>query len=636
MGKSKVDLGGLTDSELEGLMSEMQQENLRRNKLGNSNASLLKSRWMVSLVLLAIAFFILFKAESSSMEDGSKDVVTAKTGEKEAWLIEPDHKQVVEDEKEPQEEIDEPVADEPAMETPSEATPQVADPASVPQEEVVQETTEAEPVGTTQTEAAVEETTTAEETTTQSETTPETPAPETPAPAPETSAPAPETPTTASEPETPVAEEPATVTEEIEEETTSAAAAETPKVVPVGETPPADTIYGSFPWKKASDDDKKAAFAQGTRPKVRYLYKRRCKLASGICPLDDPAEKQKLAQQWGSWTLTDPKASERPTNDYAKDFPKRDIPWDKFPANAWQVDQDYLPKFLKESKDLVERALEAILAEHGRSKFDMPGKSFEERVAGSSFWVEYLDLNQTTFDGGVNRKSFKGDVYGGWVEYKYFDGLVRRLMHSVITEDTFTLVMGGHSASAGHGNHFQQSYTLQFFKVMEPIFARLGVKLHATNNGYGGLGTGQSHLAGGDMYGREIDILIWDSGMTEPSAEAYDLFVRQVFLSGNRIPVLMGGFGAGFHKLYKDSVTSEMGQFGDGHYGAPLVEDAVQAASIPWAARYLNCTSETHGLCRSMEYNGTCWIERDDYTPETPQQKEPGGRASWHPGMRVR
>ena len=79
-------------------------------------------------------------------------------------------------------------------------------------------------------------------------------------------------------------------------------------------------------------------------------------------------------------------------------------------------------------------------------------------------------------------------------------------MHAIITQDTFTLVMGGHSAAAGHGNHFQQSYTLQFQKVMEPIMARLGVKLMSHNLGYGGLGTVHSTLGAGDIYGKEIDI----------------------------------------------------------------------------------------------------------------------------------
>jgi len=42
---------------------------------------------------------------------------------------------------------------------------------------------------------------------------------------------------------------------------------------------------------------------------------------------------------------------------------------------------------------------------------------------------------------------------------------------------------------------------------MEPVFARLGVKLLSHNIAFGGLGTMQTSLASGDLYGREIDIL---------------------------------------------------------------------------------------------------------------------------------
>jgi hypothetical protein len=52
---------------------------------------------------------------------------------------------------------------------------------------------------------------------------------------------------------------------------------------------------------------------------------------------------------------------------------------------------------------------------------------------------------------------------------------------------------------------------MQFHKVMEPIFARLGVKLVTRNVGMGGLGTIHNGLGSGSIYG-DTDILIWDSG----------------------------------------------------------------------------------------------------------------------------
>ena len=246
---------------------------------------------------------------------------------------------------------------------------------------------------------------------------------------------------------------------------------------------------------KADDAAKVEALKTGRRPMIKYQYKPRSKSK------DDNALKKELADKWGSWTWEDPKAADRPKDDFAGGFPNRDIPWDQFPANAWQTDQDYLSKFLPEAKAQVERAMEAIMAEYGMSKFDIPEKGdLEARLEESPFRTLVVD-----FEAGESWDK-EHDNLGGWMSQSYFDGLVRRLMHALITQDTFTLVMGGHSAAAGHGNHFQQSYTMQFHKVMEPIMARLGIKLMSHNSGYGGLGTVHNSLAAGDIYGKEIDM----------------------------------------------------------------------------------------------------------------------------------
>lgn len=123
--------------------------------------------------------------------------------------------------------------------------------------------------------------------------------------------------------------------------------------------------------------------------------------------------------------------------------------------------------------------------------------------------------------------------------------------------------------------------------------------------------------------------------MTEKSNEAYDLYVRQVFLTGNRIPVLLGGMHATLASLHKN-IDAEIGFFGTGVSAFPETSSAVEADNTIWAARCLNHNAEIHDYCRSIEYNGTCWIDRDDYTPEKNQNAEPGGRAGWHPGFRVR
>jgi hypothetical protein len=146
------------------------------------------------------------------------------------------------------------------------------------------------------------------------------------------------------------------------------------------------------------------------------------------------AEAEALHQEWGSWKLVDAQRASRPDNDFYASFPNRDVPWASFPADtAWQKDTTYLPKFLDEGLALVDRALEAILTEYGLGA-GQDGRPFDERRM--LIGAESVDA--------LGRPSGGAQLLG-----KSYDGLVRRILHAVVTEDTFNFVMGGHSSAAG-------------------------------------------------------------------------------------------------------------------------------------------------------------------------------------------
>ena len=84
-----------------------------------------------------------------------------------------------------------------------------------------------------------------------------------------------------------------------------------------------------------------------------------------------------------------------------------------------------------------------------------------------------------------------------------FDALVKKLLNAMMTNDHFFVTLGGHSAAAGHGNNFHQSYMMQFQHVMEGVFDRLGMVLVSANRAQGGMGTVQASLAGGGVYGEK-------------------------------------------------------------------------------------------------------------------------------------
>jgi hypothetical protein len=159
---------------------------------------------------------------------------------------------------------------------------------------------------------------------------------------------------------------------------------------------------------------------------------------------DEAATRLELQQQWGHWTFVDRKRTMRPGNDFYTQYPHRDVPRVDFPAEAWQSNVDYVQKFLNQATDLTMRAMEAILTEYGSgapappdTTATYPRADFVQRSA--AFQVDKTSV--------LDNKDYK--TTGGWIPQESWNGLKRRLLHAIMTEDSFHLVMGGHSSAAG-------------------------------------------------------------------------------------------------------------------------------------------------------------------------------------------
>jgi hypothetical protein len=170
--------------------------------------------------------------------------------------------------------------------------------------------------------------------------------------------------------------------------------------------------------------------------------------------------------------------------------------------------------------------------------------------------------------------------------------------------------------------------------ILESVFARLGVRHQSRNFGNGGLGTVHNAMAAGSIYGPDVDIIMWDSGMTEKDNRDRDMFHRQALMGGMKVPVLWT-LAAGQAKMLHLNADADVGFPGSGRIGIKEGQSIEEIERMPWAAQYVNCANELFQICRQNEYNGTCWIERDDFTPWTKQKVAPGGRAKWHPGNRI-
>lgn len=125
--------------------------------------------------------------------------------------------------------------------------------------------------------------------------------------------------------------------------------------------------------------------------------------------------------------------------------------------------------------------------------------------------------------------------------------------------------------------------------------------------------------------------------MTERTDDLIDLFIRQGLLSGNRVPIILGGHRNQLRSLHKIAgvEVGELGQAKAGMMGVPLTTSIEQAETLPWRTRFLNCDKDVPCNENLYKYNSKCWIDRPDVRPEVVQKDHPGGQASWHPGHRV-
>ncbi|KAG7359209.1 hypothetical protein IV203_015798 [Nitzschia inconspicua] len=328
---------------------------------------------------------------------------------------------------------------------------------------------------------------------------------------------------------------------------------------------------------------------------------------------------EQIRTEWGMWKFQDPAgeddAEERPVADFSNvDY--KDLPAIDFPPYSWQADEEYVTAFLQEARALVTRMTEGIYAEYGwpfkkKDGTTLSQQELEQRE--QAFRIHILDPQE-------NEKELKKEGIAQ-LSTVAMDGLVRKLLHAMMTNDHFFVVLAGHSAAAGHGNDFQQNRVITFHRIMEPVFDKLGMTLISRNMGMGGVGTLQFTLGGGDFYG-EADILEWDSGMTE-KGPAVDFFNKQAILSGERVPVIFNEYH--FNVMAETNGTAWMGK---SIWDLSMMPETTleNQNSIPFAARWMDQKEE--------KYNAVCWEARTDFSPEKKQSDHPGSQVGWHPGFR--
>ena len=346
-----------------------------------------------------------------------------------------------------------------------------------------------------------------------------------------------------------------------------------------------------------------------------------------------------MVERWGQWHFWDGEEESRPGEDYAAAYPNRDVPAEAFPEASWQVDAVYVNHFLNDAADLLSRAHEAIYAEYGHGK-PLPPAQMIDRAKMTR--VHKVNLSAEGA-GGLPPPDYRDG--GGWTTARSQEGMQRRFLHAIMSNDSFeVVVLGEGPAASGIGNHFGQTFGMQFQRIMEPIFDRLNVRFEVRHmvREKGGL---MDAMGLADLVGRDIDLLIWDSagsggdnggGMSDAGL---DLLFRQSALAGNRIPFILNAGDGGSTEILKflhENAGMDVGGLGMGWHGIPVTESDEQASALAWPVRYLRCAEGKDDLCERAKnkYLNTCWIEREDFDPPTKQEANIPGAGGEHPGWR--
>lgn len=74
----------------------------------------------------------------------------------------------------------------------------------------------------------------------------------------------------------------------------------------------------------------------------------------------------------------------------------------------------------------------------------------------------------------------------------------------------FVWATGGHSAAAGHGNFYDESYTSYLEQAVKPVFEAVGLQFTGRNYAMGSTASApESALCNKEIYGQDIDALVW-------------------------------------------------------------------------------------------------------------------------------
>jgi len=190
----------------------------------------------------------------------------------------------------------------------------------------------------------------------------------------------------------------------------------------------------------------------------------------------------------------------------------------------------------------------------------------------------------------------------------------------------FTWATAGHSAAAAHGDLLEQSYDTQMQLAADVAFDAVDVTFKVKHYGMGSAASLELGFCQDEVYGLDMDVLLWDFGMTDGrNLWYYHLWVDQAGLHPT-FPILFA------HDERRQGIHEGCEKRGQGAFSIlgrglprslfPNSETFPNVSSLPRAVKNFMCSGQA-------EQSGICKEEKFDT-----KECDCRGKVSWHPGWK--
>lgn len=197
---------------------------------------------------------------------------------------------------------------------------------------------------------------------------------------------------------------------------------------------------------------------------------------------------------------------------------------------------------------------------------------------------------------------------------------------------------GGHSAAAGHGNLFNESYTAYMSHDAQMVFEAIGIDFEARNYAMGGTKSGSEiSMCWEQIFGSDVDFFSWDYGMTDGK---YAHRLMHFGYRGGRSPgrpALMGMKLGDFDNNVRISTFQLLEDLGMAVFYGSANSYSLRNEGIPDSAGISRQEIEAlptyvrNFRCGEQIENGDPYCQTEKYSQDvcSPRAKQ----VSWHPGL---